>query len=175
MDFTKTLDRDNVTKLTKILDENPYSKFFRSLHEIPNLDNHEIRIRANPILQVGTMSAPLASQVAAIWCENEERSDFKERDILVHTHDGHSQRIRYYYGCYDPLQYPLLFPLGEPGWHQGIKKVSEKQVRAFSLGQGSILPIHSTTSEDLIATESLGTISSPMSKSKSVLKLGYAY
>ncbi|KAG5532702.1 hypothetical protein RHGRI_027111 [Rhododendron griersonianum] len=52
-------------------------------------------------------------------------------------------------------QYPLLFPLGEPGWHQGIKKVSEKQLGAFSRGQGSVLPIHSTTSEDLIAAESL--------------------
>ncbi|KAI8530232.1 hypothetical protein RHMOL_Rhmol11G0040100 [Rhododendron molle] len=155
MNFTKTLDKENVTKLVKILDENPYSKFFRSLHVIPNLENHEIRIRANPILDVGTMSAPSASQVAAIWCESEERSDFKERDILVHTHDGHSQRIRYYYGCYDPLQYPLLFPLGEPGWHQGIKKVSEKQLGAFSHGQGSVLPSHSTTSEDLITTESL--------------------
>lgn len=120
------------------------------------------------------MSAPSASQVAAIWCENEDRSDFKERDILVHTHDGHSQRIQYYYGCYDPLQYPLLFPLGEPGWHQGIKKVSGKQLGAFSRGQGSVLPIHSTTSEDLIAAESLGTISTPISKSKSVLKLGCA-
>ena len=30
--------------------------------------------------------------------------------------------MQYYYGCYDPLQYSLLFQFGEPGWHAGIKR-----------------------------------------------------
>jgi len=33
--------------------------------------------------------------------------------------------VNYYYGCYDPLQYPLLFPHGQNGWHCGIKKVKQ--------------------------------------------------
>ena len=41
---------------------------------------------------------------------------------MVYGHSGFSHRVWYYFGCYDPLQYPLLFPLDESGWHQGIKK-----------------------------------------------------
>ena len=26
--------------------------------------------------------------------------------------------IRAYYGCYDPLSYPLFFPRGETGWNR---------------------------------------------------------
>ncbi|KAK9688716.1 hypothetical protein RND81_09G006000 [Saponaria officinalis] len=35
----------------------------------------------------------------------------------------------HYYGCYDPLQYPLLFPRGESGWHQGISRVAPGSAR----------------------------------------------
>lgn len=50
-----------------------------------------------------------------------------QREIIVRNHDGHSHRIQYYYGCYDPLQYLLLFPEGEPGWHRGISKKKGRQ------------------------------------------------
>ena len=40
-----------------------------------------------------------------------------ERDIIVHTHLGHKHTIKHYYGCYDPLQYLLLFLKGDVGWH----------------------------------------------------------
>lgn len=32
------------------------------------------------------------------------------------------QRVNCYFGFYDPLQYPLLLPHGQGGWHCGIKK-----------------------------------------------------
>ena len=41
--------------------------------------------------------------------------------------------VNYYYGCYDPLQYPLLFPFGKNGWHCGIQKV--EPLGAFSSRQ----------------------------------------
>ncbi|KAL7248137.1 hypothetical protein ACSBR2_002946 [Camellia fascicularis] len=28
----------------------------------------------------------------------------------------------YYHGCYDPLQYPLLFSYSETGWHRNVKR-----------------------------------------------------
>lgn len=31
--------------------------------------------------------------------------------------------VNYYYRCYDSLQYPLLFPYSENGWHRGIEKI----------------------------------------------------
>lgn len=32
------------------------------------------------------------------------------------------QTIQHYWGCYDPLCYPLFFPNGEPGWHFNIPR-----------------------------------------------------
>ena len=43
-------------------------------------------------------------------------------DIIVHTHSGHKHTIKHYYGCYDPLQCPLLFPWGYVEWFQNILK-----------------------------------------------------
>ena len=47
--------------------------------------------------------------------------------------------VKYNFGCYDPLQYSLLFPNGEVGWHQHIKKTilndtneNEKTMRDIS-------------------------------------------
>ena len=34
----------------------------------------------------------------------------------------HTQNIQPYYGCYDPLSYPLFFPNGESGWHPNIPR-----------------------------------------------------
>jgi hypothetical protein len=33
---------------------------------------------------------------------------------------GEPQYIKAYHGCYDPLSYPLFFPLGEAGWNKKI-------------------------------------------------------
>lgn len=63
---------------------------------------------------------PPVSQVAAIWVESEDNEEYGPRDIEVQMHSDQSKSTQYFYGCYDPLQYPLMFPFGELGWHQGI-------------------------------------------------------
>ncbi|KAG5541509.1 hypothetical protein RHGRI_021364 [Rhododendron griersonianum] len=148
------LDSDTITQLIDILKPNPYSKFFRSLATTPNIDSYQIRLRADPIVDDKTFNAPTASQVALIWKDNEDDSELRERDILVEKHDGHSVTIKHYYGCYDPLQYPLLFPYGEPGWHRGIKRNSSNK-RANQLPTHPLArPNASTTVEQLLNTES---------------------
>ena len=156
MRVSSNLDADIVTFLIGIMSINPYYVFFRSLREVSDLDNHEIRIRADPVLDLRTYNSPSIFQVATIWHENDEASDFRERDIVVQKNDGHSERIRYYFGCYDPLQYPLLFPLGEPGWHQGIKRIPKRGNTCFSEGQSSILAAHASSAVDLLSKETLG-------------------
>jgi hypothetical protein len=42
------------------------------------------------------------------------------RSVTLYGNDKHS--IQPYYGCYDPLSYPLFFPRGELGWHRGLPK-----------------------------------------------------
>ncbi|XP_058216366.1 uncharacterized protein LOC131327288 [Rhododendron vialii] len=142
-----------ISTLIDLLQANPYSQFFRSLTDLPNIDECQIILRADPQVQDYTALPPTVPQVAAIWLENEDTPELQERDIIVHKHDGHTQKISYYYGCYDSLQYPLLFPLGEPGWHQGIKKIKPSTISQSCLGQGKVLPQHSSTAEELIANE----------------------
>ena len=57
-----------------------------------------------------------------MWVEDGPSSDQWNRDIVVHGSDDRTHTIRYDYGCYDPLQYPILFPRGETGWHPNIPR-----------------------------------------------------
>lgn len=98
----------------------------------------------------------VVSHVAAIWNPNQPHSELKERDRRVHTHDGHSQKIQYYYGCYDLVEYPLLFPLGEHRWHQGIKKNKANNIARASPGQRLVLANNAAIVENLIAQEAAG-------------------
>lgn len=85
--------------------------------------------------------------------------------------------MQYYFGCYDPLQYPLLFPYGETGWHQGIQRVDKGKremtygetgqhqgIRRVDKGKGKTLsrtealinPYESTSATELIERETQG-------------------
>ncbi|PKU60693.1 hypothetical protein MA16_Dca022607 [Dendrobium catenatum] len=55
------------------------------------------------------------SQVAAIWIEGNNTTGVAERDIILTSHSSTYRKIKHYFGCYDPLQYPILFPNGEVG------------------------------------------------------------
>ncbi|KAG6663118.1 hypothetical protein CIPAW_02G003800 [Carya illinoinensis] len=113
-----------IAQLIDILHINPYSLFFRSLGDLSNLENQVIHIRSDVGLDQRVFNVPTSSQVAAIWVENEDADQLRGRDIYVFSHSGGSHIVQYYFGCYDPLQYPLLFPLGDTGWHQGIQRVN---------------------------------------------------
>ncbi|KAG5551379.1 hypothetical protein RHGRI_009707 [Rhododendron griersonianum] len=155
LECLKDLNRDIITELIDVLKPNPYSKFFRSLAMTPNIDSYEIRLKADPIVSDKTFDQPTASQVALIWKDNEDDSELRERNILVEKHDGHSVTIKYYYGCYDPLQYPLLFPYGEPGWHRGIKRNSPNKRVTQSANRVVGGSNTCTTVEQLLSAESL--------------------
>src|SRR3989337_514772 len=76
---------------------------------------------------------PTASEVAVIM------SDFNQvpelRDIIIKTHEDELKHISELNGAYDPLQYPLLFPYGEYGWHDNILRANE--VESETPGPGS--------------------------------------
>ncbi|KAL0346417.1 UNVERIFIED_CONTAM: hypothetical protein Scaly_1657700 [Sesamum calycinum] len=69
-------------------------------------------------------NSPTADQVAAIWVEGNDDDIPFERDIIVHSHSGHRHRIKHYYGCYDPLQYPILFPRVDNPNHGDVPTVT---------------------------------------------------
>ncbi|KAK9100590.1 hypothetical protein Scep_024020 [Stephania cephalantha] len=111
-------DRVNETILKRLIDMingNPYAKFFRNLITMEILDNHVVEIVSSVNLDQRRFNMPSVSQVAAIWIEEDLCSQPTKRDILVYNQSGTSHRIQYYFGCYDPLQYPLLFPYDDVG------------------------------------------------------------
>lgn len=110
----------------QILSINLYSAFFGSLTNVENLDTRRIVINSNLGLDQRVYNHPTSSQVAAIWTKDDTPGP-KERNIVVQRVSGPKEKIQHYFGCYDALQYPLLFPHGETGWHKEILRVDKKR------------------------------------------------
>ncbi|XP_074303798.1 uncharacterized protein LOC141638291 [Silene latifolia] len=109
-----------MSTLMHIMEGNPYAHFFRSLRELNIHEENRIVIRSDPSHDQRTHNAPTSSQIAAVWVEDDTASAPLAHDIVVYACASGSHRILHYYGCYDPLQYPVLFPYVETGWHQSI-------------------------------------------------------
>ena len=142
--------RESTMKLLmRILESNPYTRFFKSLRDVANLENHRIVLNSNPNLDQRVYNLPTSSQVAAIWTESKDAPVEKGPQIQVYSHSNTSHRIHHYFSLYDPLQYPLLFPRGEPGWHHGILRNSDSGKRKCEASNDA----------DLIDSSSIGTAS----------------
>jgi hypothetical protein len=116
------LRRDVIEILMKVTSQNPYARFFRSLREIEVTEETRILLNKNTVLDQRRANAPTSDEVAVIWPEKLSSSESSDPHIIVSGKSNQKHRIRHYYGCYDPLQYPLLFPRGESGWNQNIPK-----------------------------------------------------
>lgn len=114
-----------VEKLMDILKIHPYCIFLKSLIHIPYLSSFYIALRCGPSLDQRVYKLPTVSDVAALWLQQATNHNSSGPHIWIHTHSNKSQLVNYYYGCYDLLQYPLLFPYGQNGWHCGIQKVTQ--------------------------------------------------
>ncbi|XP_027083735.2 uncharacterized protein [Coffea arabica] len=140
--------------LMRVLSNNPYTRFFKSLKDVPNIDNLNIVLNCYPSLDQRVYNLPSASQVAAIWTESEDQSSDRRAHIRVYSRSAGSHRIQHYYGCYDPLQYPLLFPRGECGWHHGIKRLHKRKRGGDSCESDITLdPASVSSSSELIDLE----------------------
>ena len=158
LSFSNDMTLPTVSILREALQVNPYCQFFRSLRDVPLLKDHKIRIRCDSGMDQRVYNAPLASQVAAIWVHDEMSTDYGTHDIIVSGIGGEVHTINYYFGCYDPLQYPLLFPYGDTGWHQGIKKVDKQSGQACFVNQDFIDARNIGSVEELLANEIEGTL-----------------
>lgn len=83
MKTLESLIESTLLLLIEILKENSYSKFFRSLSNITNLHDHKIQIRCHPGLDQRVFNTPSASQVAAVWVEDDENANIRVRDITI--------------------------------------------------------------------------------------------
>lgn len=123
---------------------------------IPNLNSHTLKIRSDCGLDQRVYNTPCVSQVAAIWVDDDFNTNDRVRDIIVSCNSGEKHQVHYYFGCYDPLQYPLLFPFGETGWHQGIVRI-DKRRRQHTCTDENLFDVHQLNSAtEIIAVENTG-------------------
>ena len=84
-----------------------------------NTDNDvDVRLRLSPGLDRRRYNLPTADEVAVILPGT---NSTEPRDIILRHHDGPLYRISDLHPAYVPLQYPLLFPHGENGWHPEMR------------------------------------------------------
>lgn len=121
--LTKDLRRDVVEMIASALSTNPYSLVFKRLRSWNNLHSARIVIRSSCVLDQRNCNVPIVDQVAGVWKDGEKDTGGSVKDIQVYMESGRNQKINYYCGAYDSLQYLLLYPLGEPGWDKDIHKV----------------------------------------------------
>lgn len=119
-----------VAKLMEIMRSNPYAQFFHSLHDRTIDETTTIRINKNPMLDQRVFNVPSSSEVAAILLDSSTSSESDGPYIVVSGRGNTTHRIMYYYGCYDPLQYPLLFPNGESGWRPGLPRYRRNSLQS---------------------------------------------
>jgi hypothetical protein len=117
------LNIDVIRKIVGILERNPYAQVFKSLGSVPNLDEYRISLNTDINLDQRRYNAPTTSQVAAIWVEGSDPQNCFGRSVVVHARGDKPLYIKAYYGCYDPLSYPLFFPHGETGWNRWMPYV----------------------------------------------------
>ena len=120
------------------------------------MKDHQVIIRSNFGLDQCIYNAPSSSQVAVIWLQNDQTGECIEHDIIGCSHSRFCHKVQHYNGCYDPLQYPLLFPFGDMRWHQGIKKIDKTGRGSSCKSQSLINPFEITSVDDLIEKEAHG-------------------
>jgi len=91
-------------------ENNPYVHTFRSLGQVANLDEYKIELNTSISVDQRRFNAPAMEQVAAIWQDGTNEQRRFTRSIMVYAKSGHAHFIRAYYGCYDPLSYPVFYP-----------------------------------------------------------------
>ena len=163
VDGSPKLRETTLRLLLRILADNPYAKFFKDLRSVPNLDDHRIVLNCNVSLDQRVYNLPTASQVAAIWTGDGDESTNASAHIQVYSHSDTSHKIKHFYSCYDSLQYPLLFPREECGWHPGIQRVQEHSKKRSSRtckDQTIVDPTSLANASQLIDSEERGRFSS---------------
>lgn len=116
-----------VNNLMNILSINPYSIFLKSLMDVPDLSNFYIALKSDTGLDQRVYNLPTTSEVEAIWVEKEFNEISSSSHIRIYIRSNKSQILNYYYGFFDPQQYPLLLRYGQSGWHCAIKKITSLQ------------------------------------------------
>ncbi|XP_054795045.1 uncharacterized protein LOC129300500 [Prosopis cineraria] len=112
-----------VDKIRITLDEvNPFVKQYRLASAMIQSHlpyNMKLALLSKRDKDGRTYNVPTCSEVAALIVGDIDQA-FHPRDIIVEELPGTVQRINELHPSYLPLQYPILFPLGEDGYRDDI-------------------------------------------------------
>ena len=130
----KTLNYDMLQYLQyELYKNNPFAQTFVNAKDVEDEDEITltfIAIHNTHGKDMRNYNTPTSDEVAVLHADYTPE---QQRDIIIQRFDNKLIRISELHGAYDPLQYPLLFPFGEYGWHRGIlranvqPKVDEKK------------------------------------------------
>ncbi|GJY85779.1 DNA helicase PIF1, ATP-dependent [Tanacetum coccineum] len=116
------IDKDIVGNLISMLDRySPVAQSFRMARDWGNThDSPDFRLRLHSERKTTRQyNSQTVSEVAAIII-NDFGDAHPTRDIIVDQKDTGPQRVSELHPSYMALQYPLLFPYGEDGFHEKI-------------------------------------------------------
>ncbi|XP_010527539.1 PREDICTED: uncharacterized protein LOC104804874 [Tarenaya hassleriana] len=120
------LDIDILSGLVEMLDTyNELAKTFRKARDryvVGDFNGMKIRL-IGPRNRGKQYELPTGDEVAGLIV-GELSQTAAERDIIVHLQDSNLQRISEMHPRLMALQYPLLFPYGESGYHEGIQHIA---------------------------------------------------
>ena len=121
----ESLSKDMLRELQwDLFFKNPFVQTFISAKDREAEDKHEI---LNIVIynthgkDMRNYNMPTCSEVAILYGFESKPT---KRDIIIKRNDNSFVRISEMHGAFDPLQYPLLFPYGEYGWHKNILRAN---------------------------------------------------
>lgn len=121
-------------------------------------------------------NASTSDEVAEIVVDDSSSGQANAPHILVYVKGDREHRIMHYYGCYDPLKYPLLFTKRELGWHQSLKRVSKNNGRPCDDVPFPISSCVVQTADDVINQEASASKKRPPKEGREVsCREYYAY
>jgi hypothetical protein len=114
-------------KLQQMMHEyNPFVRIFKQAHQVFSEQPREQRLDLSATLLLDPLkdrrryNVPTADEVAAIIPENAEEGGSK--DLILRFQRGGLSRLYDTSSTYQCLAYPLIFPLGQLGWHTNLRK-----------------------------------------------------
>ncbi|KAL6646680.1 hypothetical protein ACP70R_015757 [Stipagrostis hirtigluma subsp. patula] len=85
-------------------------------------DSYSVKLFAVPKQHGNIYSNPVASDVVGLVVNDLGTSD-EGRDLIVQDHSSHLQRVKETHCKFMAMQYPLLFPYGEDGFHENLEYI----------------------------------------------------
>ncbi|KAL3630443.1 hypothetical protein CASFOL_023427 [Castilleja foliolosa] len=111
---------------------NEYARLFKSAKDLCDMsENSDFSVRLYNNVGDRRYEPPASGTLGGIvYADDPGASSY---DIVVHRKAGPPHRVSKLHPSYMPLQYPLLFPLAEPGWSPALKLRSDTVGRERNL------------------------------------------